>query len=67
VLTDAAGLLLLIPPTRAAFRRYLRKRFERTVSAGRAKVAVHVAGEEKRTRPGAGIIIDQEDVVDRQS
>ncbi len=29
--TDAAGLMLLVPPIRSLFKRYLRRRFERSV------------------------------------
>jgi len=62
VLTDAVGFLLLIPPTRAGLKRYLKKRFQRAVNEGRANVNVHVAGEPPKDSPGAGIVIDQEDV-----
>lgn len=62
VLTDAVGFLLLIPPTRAGLKRYLKKRFQVAVKDGRAKVHVHLAGDRPRDPPGEGIVIDQEDV-----
>ena len=37
VLTDAAGLLGLLPPSRAWIRRRLQRRFERWVAEGRAR------------------------------
>lgn len=37
-LTDVAGLLGLLPPTRAAARRALRRRFERAVQSGSVRV-----------------------------
>jgi UPF0716 protein FxsA len=41
ILTDACGLLLLIPQTRLAFKRWLRKRFDRMVASGN----VHIYSE----------------------
>ena len=62
VLTDAVGFLLLIPPTREGLKRHLKKRFQRAVKEGRANIHVHVAGETPKAPPGAGMVIDQEDV-----
>ena len=41
-LTDVAGLLGLLPPTRAVARRWLRSRLERSVREGRVRVATGV-------------------------
>ncbi|HKP90318.1 MAG TPA: FxsA family protein [Thermoleophilaceae bacterium] len=46
-ITDVIGLLLLLPPTRAAFRRLARRSIER-----RAAVPVSVAGRARRRRGG---------------
>ncbi len=62
VLTDAVGFLLLIPPTRRVLKRSLKKRLQRAVREGRANVHVHVSGDTPNDRPGAGVVIDQEDV-----
>ncbi len=62
VLTDAVGFLLLIPLTRTGLKRHLKKRFQRAVKDGRANVHIHVAGQTPDDPPGAGIVIDQEDV-----
>jgi UPF0716 protein FxsA len=47
-LTDVVGLLLLIPPTRAAFRRLLTRTMLRPTRLGWARVVV---GDPRRTRP----------------
>ena len=62
VLTDAAGFLLLVPPTRRLLKGRLRRRFEKAVREGRASVHVHLDGEPPESRPGRGVVIDQEDV-----
>ncbi len=38
VLTDVAGLLLLIPYTRTIFKRWLRKKFDRVVASGNFQI-----------------------------
>ena len=45
--TAAVGLLLLFPPTRALFRRYLRRRFDVRVTGG---------GPPRRNGPDNGVI-----------
>lgn len=40
ILTDACGFLMLIPTTRNAFKRWLRRRFDRAVASGR----IHIQG-----------------------
>jgi UPF0716 protein FxsA len=38
ILTDVCGFLLLIPPTRFAFKRWLRRRFDRMVASGNVRI-----------------------------
>jgi UPF0716 protein FxsA len=38
ILTDVSGFLLLIPQTRFAFKRWLRRRFDRMVAAGNVRI-----------------------------
>jgi UPF0716 protein FxsA len=38
VLTDAAGLLILFPPSRRAFKIWLRRRFDRAVAQGQVRI-----------------------------
>lgn len=38
LITDILGLLLLLPPTRRAFKAYLRRRFERMIRSGQVGV-----------------------------
>ena len=44
VLTDAAGLLGLLPPSRALLRRWAERRFARALASGRANVVVFSGG-----------------------
>lgn len=62
VLTDAVGFLLLIPLTRAALKRHLKRRFEAAVKAGRVNVGAPLDGGPREAPPGRGVVIDQEDV-----
>jgi len=41
VLTDVAALFLLIPFTRTLFKRWLRRRFDRMVASGNARIYFH--------------------------
>jgi UPF0716 protein FxsA len=41
VLTDVAALVLLIPPTRNMFKRWLRRRFDRMVASGNVRLQYH--------------------------
>jgi UPF0716 protein FxsA len=41
LLTDAAGLLLLIPPTRRAFKRWLRRKFDKWIQSGNVHVTYY--------------------------
>lgn len=62
VLTDAFGLLMLVPPTRRLFARFIRARIERGVRAGRVHVATFRGGRvvEWSSAAGAGGVIDVE-------
>lgn len=42
LLTDALGILLLIPWTRAWFKRYLRKKFEKMAQDGSTSFTIHM-------------------------
>lgn len=44
VLTDIAALVLLIPFTRTIFKRWLRRRFDRAVASGNARLQYHRSG-----------------------
>jgi UPF0716 protein FxsA len=44
VLTDAFGLLCLVPAFRRVVKRWLRRRFEREVAEGRVRMDVHHSG-----------------------
>jgi UPF0716 protein FxsA len=41
VLTDIIAIMLLIPFTRTAFKRWLRRRFDRAVASGNARLQYH--------------------------
>ena len=43
VLTDAFGLLCLVPGFRRLVKRWLRRRFERAVAEGRVRMEMHVS------------------------
>jgi UPF0716 protein FxsA len=43
LLTDLCGFLLLVPWTRAWFKRYLRRRFERMMQTGQADIRILIA------------------------
>ncbi len=62
VLTDAAGVLLLFPPTRALVARLLRRRWERALGAGRVVVDLggFGAGPARYGRTDLDDIIDVE-------
>lgn len=42
-LTDVAGLLLLIPPIRFYFKRYLRKKFDQWIAGGSGGGGIHIS------------------------
>jgi UPF0716 protein FxsA len=44
VLTDIAALVLLIPFTRTIFKRWMRRRFDRAVASGNARLQYHRSG-----------------------
>jgi UPF0716 protein FxsA len=56
VISDAIGVLLLLPPTRAVVARILRKRWDRAVRAGR----VVVVDSRRPERPDLDDVIDVE-------
>ncbi|MEE9488753.1 MAG: FxsA family protein [Candidatus Brocadiales bacterium] len=47
LLTDCLGLLFLIPPTRRAFKAWLRRKIEEKVSRGEIQVYTHLGWREK--------------------
>ena len=59
--SDVAGVLLLLPPTRALVARLLRRRWERAVAAGTLKIQVGGGLGVPRRRPGPG---QRPDIID---
>jgi UPF0716 protein FxsA len=58
-ITDVVGLLFLLPPTRAAFRRFVRRAIERGTLWGRVGgVAVREARRRREARPVAGYDVE---------
>jgi len=60
VLTDAAGVLLLLPPTRALVVRLLRRRWEGALRSGRVVVDLHGMGAPDRDGRGGRDDLDDE-------
>jgi UPF0716 protein FxsA len=66
VITDVAGVLLLLPPTRAVIARLLRRRWEKAVRAGRMVVEVHGSGPRRHDPLDDEIIDVDAEPVDRE-
>ena len=54
VITDAAGILLLLPPTRTLVRRMMSARLKRMVDSGRAQFTIRHGGEPPSPPRGPG-------------